>query len=242
MANSAGAGRGPLRLGSLCILEVQWLDGAGDVRDLALHLEDGGQGRDRGRAPLDLGGEPGQTGRVAVPAAALVTDHLTVAQLDHASLHLVDEAGLVCGHDHGRAAGVDPREQLHDVDGRAGIQVSGRLIGEQHLRTVHQRASDRHALLLATGQLVGKPLLLAVETHEREHLGHRLLDEAARGAGDLQCEGDVLMDGLVGQETEVLKHRNRCADGSTAPSGSTACADRARGRRPFPRSASPPAG
>ena len=174
---------------------------------LALHLEHRGQRRDGGRAALGLGREARQARRVAVAAVALVAHHLAVAQLDDASLHLVDEAGLVRRHHHRRAAGVDAREQLHDVDGCRGVEVSGRLVGQQHLRAVHQRARDRDALLLAAGQLVREPLLLAGEPDEGEHLGHRLLDESARRPDDLQRERDVLEHGLGRQQPEVLEHR-----------------------------------
>ena len=145
--------------------------------------------------------------RVAVAAVALVAHHLAVDQLDDAALHLIDEAGLVGGHHDGRAAGVDAGEQLHDVDGGGRVEVSGRLVGQQHLRAVDQSARDRDALLLTTGQLVREPLLLAGEADEREHLGHGLLDEPARGSDHLQREGDVLEDGLVRQQPEVLEDR-----------------------------------
>ena len=128
-------------------------------------------------------------------------------QLDHAPLHLVDEAGLVRGHDDRRAARVDAGQQLHDVDGCRGVEVSGRLVGQQHLGAVDQRARDRDALLLTAGELVREPLLLAGEADEREHLGHGLLDESARRSDDLQGERDVLEDGLVRQQPEVLEDR-----------------------------------
>ena len=38
----------------------------------------------------------------------------------------------------------------------ADIQIAGRLVGQQHLRRVRQRARDRHALLLAARELAGQ--------------------------------------------------------------------------------------
>ena len=142
---------------------------------------------------------------------AVVAHHHAALQLDDPSLHLVDEAGLVRGHDHGRAALVDAGQQLHDVDRGGGVEVSGRLVGEQDLRPVHDGTRDRDALLLTAGKLVRQPLLLAVKTHERERLGHGLLDVGARRADHLQSEGDVLKDGLVRQQPEVLEHRSDVA-------------------------------
>nr|BFF11839.1 hypothetical protein GCM10025699_31420 [Microbacterium flavescens] len=137
----------------------------------------------------------------------LVAHDLAVDELDDAALHLVDEACLVGGHDDGGAAGVDAREELHDVDGCRGVEVSGRLVGEEHLRPVHQGAGDRDALLLTARQLVREPLLFTRQADERQDLGDGLLDEASRRADDLQREGDVLEDGLGGEEAEVLEHR-----------------------------------
>ena len=141
----------------------------------------------------------------------LIANHLAVTQLDHAALHLVDESGFVGGHQHGGAAGVDAGQQLHDVDRGGGVEVSGRLVGEQHLRTIDQSARDRDALLLAAGELVRHPLLLAVETHERQGLRNSLLDEAARRTRHLKREGDVLVDGLRRQKSEVLEDRSDVA-------------------------------
>ena len=77
------------------------------------------------------------------------------------------------GHDDGRPSAIDAVEQLHDPDARRRVQVSGRLVGEQDHRSIHERASD-YALLLTTRQLVGHPVALAVETDQVEDLGTTL--------------------------------------------------------------------
>ncbi len=59
------------------------------------------------------------------------------------------------GHHHGGAGAVDAVEQLHDPDAGGGVEVSGRLVAQQDARAVDERTRDRHALLLATRQLVG---------------------------------------------------------------------------------------
>ena len=180
---------------------------AGDGgRRLTLHLEDLGERRHRGRAAHRLGREGRQARRVAVAAVTVVPNHRTVLQLDHAALHLVDEVRFVRGHDHRRPSGVDAGQQPHDVDRGAGVEVSGRFVREQHLRTIHQGASDGHALLLSSRELVRHPLLLAGQAHQGEHLRHRLLYEGAGGADHLQGEGDVLEDGLARKQAEVLEH------------------------------------
>ena len=54
----------------------------------------------------------------------------------------------------------------------AGSMFPGRLVGEQDHRPVDERAGHRDPLLLATGELVGHPVVLALQAHQVEHLGH----------------------------------------------------------------------
>ena len=70
--------------------------------------------------------------------------------------------------------------KLHDARLVSGVEVAGRLIGQQHQRPVDERPRDRHPLLLTAGQLVRQPLGLAIQADQLEHLGHRALD----GRGD----------------------------------------------------------
>ena len=114
---------------------------------------------------------------------------------------------VVRGHDDRRARPVDPVEQADDLETDARVEVPGGLVGEEDRRLVDDGASDRDALLLAAGELVREPLLLALEPDDPQRLGDGLADDRAGLADDLQREGDVLEDGLVGQQPEVLEHR-----------------------------------
>jgi hypothetical protein len=55
----------------------------------------------------------------------------------------------------GRARGVDGAEQLEDAVRGALVEVARRLVRQHDQRIVHERPRDRHALLLAAGQLAG---------------------------------------------------------------------------------------
>src|SRR3954451_12209128 len=66
-----------------------------------------------------------------VLAAALVAHDPALAQLDHTAPHLVDHVGVVGRDDHRRAGAVHAVEQLHDALGGVGVEVAGRLVGEQ---------------------------------------------------------------------------------------------------------------
>ena len=57
-------------------------------------------------------------------------------------------------------------------DGPA-VEIAGRLVGEQQVRLVRERARDRDALLLAAGQLPGPVLWRSAEAHRFEEAGCR---------------------------------------------------------------------
>src|SRR3954454_9270563 len=142
---------------------------------------------------------------VAVDAAVLVADQAAVVHLDDPLAHLVDDLVVVRGHDDRRPGAVDPVEQAHDADARGGVEVAGRLVGQQDRGPVDERPGDGDALLLAAGQLVREAALLTGEADQVEHLRHGVRDGVPGLADDLQGERDVLEHGLVGQQPEVLE-------------------------------------
>src|SRR4051794_39461102 len=141
---------------------------------------------------------------VAVDAAVLVANQAAVLHLDDPLAHLVDDLVVVRGHHDRRPGAVDPVEQAHDADAGGGVEVSGRLVGQQDRRAVDEGARDGDPLLLAARQLVREPALLAREPDQVEHLGHRVRDRVPRLADHLQRERDVLEHRLVRQQAEVL--------------------------------------
>jgi hypothetical protein len=80
------------------------------------------------------------------------------------------------------------------------------LIEQQQLGPLDQRARERHALLLAAGQLVRLALGEAAELHEFQHGGHALGDLRLRHAVLLQAEGDILLDVHVRKQRVGLEH------------------------------------
>lgn len=57
---------------------------------------------------------------------------------------------------------VDAHEVLHDLLGRDGVKGSDRLVGEDDLRILVQRAGQGHALLLTARKLAGTLIFLAL--------------------------------------------------------------------------------
>ena len=143
--------------------------------------------------------------RWRVQARGLVAHDAALAELDHAPAHAVDHRGVVRRHDDGRARAVDAVQQLHDPDRRLGVEVARRLVGQQQRRMVDEGARDADALLLAAGELVGEVVQLRGQAGQAQDVGHLGPDLLARVAGDLQRVGDVVVDGAVGQQLEVLE-------------------------------------
>src|SRR5262245_15920705 len=114
-----------------------------------------------------------------VGAGGLVADDAAVVERDHAAPHLVDHLAVVGHDDNGGAGPVDPVEHLHDPDGGVGIEVSGRLVGQQQRRVVDERTGDGETLLLAARKLVGEALDLVGEANEAQSIGDLAADLGA---------------------------------------------------------------
>ena len=82
---------------------------------------------------------------------------------------------------------------------------------------VHQRAGDRHPLLLAAGELAGIGPALGREAHLGQHPHDPGGDGVAPGAGHLEREGDVLRGGAILQQPEILEHDAQPAPELAAP-------------------------
>ena len=86
------------------------------------------------------------------PGAGAVLDDQAVAHPDD-PLGVLGDVVFVGDHDDGLAGVVEPAEHLHDLVAGRGVEVAGRLVGQDDVGVVDQRPGDRHALLLAAGEL-----------------------------------------------------------------------------------------
>ena len=126
---------------------------------------------DEGRAAHEAGHEP--VGRALVevllrahlPHGAVVHDHQPVGHRQGLLL-------VVGDHD-----GREPELllQLADLDAhllaQLGIEIGERLVEQQHVRPEDERAGQRHALLLAAGQLPRQALAQMLEADQPQGLG-----------------------------------------------------------------------
>ncbi len=90
---------------------------------------------------------------------------------------------------------------------QAQVERAERLVEQQRLRAVDERAGERDALLLAAGELAGLALLEAGELRELEHLGDAPLGLVLGDLRALEAEGDVALDVEVGEERVGLEDR-----------------------------------
>ncbi len=74
------------------------------------------------------------------------------------------------------------------------------LIEQQQFRTLDQRARQRHALPLPTGELVRLARAEAAHLHDVENLAHLAADLLAPEPFLFETEGDVALDAHVGKE------------------------------------------
>ena len=68
---------------------------------------------------------------LAYPPRRSSRTSLPVLERDHALAHLVDHLAVVGDHQDRRAGAVDAVEELHDPDGRVGVEVPGRLVADR---------------------------------------------------------------------------------------------------------------
>jgi hypothetical protein len=141
--------------------------------------------------------------RLAVGFAHLVDD-LAVGQ-EHDAVGEGRGDGVVGHHHDGLAELIDrAAQQAEHLGPRPRVEVAGRLVGEHDRRAARERTGDRHALLLAAGELVGPVVEPVAETDGVDDgvvpLGVGLAPR------DRQRQQDVLLRGQGRHQVERLEH------------------------------------
>ena len=86
------------------------------------------------------------------------------------------------------------------------IERGERLVEQQHLRTDGEGARDRHALLLAAGELSRIALGVGFHADETQAFRHTLAHDLRSGAARPQAEGDILLGPHMREKGVVLHH------------------------------------
>ena len=93
------------------------------------------------------------------------------------------------------------------------VEVAGGLVGEDEAGAGGERPADRHALLLAAGELLG---VAGEEVGEAEAGGELGLPGGVEAAGEAGLEGEVGGDVEARDQVELLEDE---ADGAAAERG-----------------------
>ena len=133
-----------------------------------------------------------------------------VANPDH-PLGVAGDVRLVGDEHHGAPGGVQVGEDRHHVLARVGVQVAGRLVGEDQRRVGDDGPGDRHPLLLAARHLARQV------THAVGHadLGQGRLGPLAAGFGSDPGVGQGKLD--VGQRSRARDQIEALKDEADLP-------------------------
>lgn len=90
--------------------------------------------------------------------------------------------------------------------GHVGIDVAGGLVRNEEVGPIDDGPGDGNALLLAArkGWRTGRNAI--AETDPVDHLAHRSLNLRLLHAGDAKRKSNIVEDGEVADQTEILKH------------------------------------
>ena len=133
--------------------------------------------------------------------------------LEAAGVHHPDPVGdgerllLVVGDEEGGGADLelDPADLVAQLGADLGVEGRQRLVEQQHGRLDGQGPGQRHALLLAAGQLAGVAVRVLAEADQLELLLATLRSRAAVLAPQLEAERDVVEHGQVREQAVRLE-------------------------------------
>ncbi len=115
--------------------------------------------------------------------------------------------GLVGDHDDGDfLLAVETDQKVHDLVAGLGVDIAGRLVGEEHVGFGHDRPGDGDALLLTAGELARGVMGARFEADPRQRFhGERPALPVAHAAID-QRQLDILDRRGAGEQVEALEH------------------------------------
>src|SRR5579864_268744 len=124
------------------------------------------------------------------------------------------EGTLVRDHYDGHAHRlIEIFEKEHDFFACGAVQVPSGLVGEQNRWAIHQSASERGALLFASGEFAGAVRQALFQMHVFERLANARRTVRALDFGQAQGELDIFLERHARQQIERLKNHS---DGEAA--------------------------
>src|SRR5690606_2102106 len=120
---------------------------------------------------------------------------------------LLDLIELVADDDRGDALRLQPEDEIEQMLGVVLVERGGGLIEDEQLHILVERLGDLDELLLADAEVLDRDIGILVESDAGEQLGGALLlrhPVDRTETADLIAEEDVLGDGELGNERELL--------------------------------------
>src|SRR3989344_7844377 len=139
-------------------------------------------------------------------AARVVAHYLPTIDGDDALPDGIDHAFIMRRDDDGRTELVDLLKDLDDLVRIDGIEIAGRFVGNDELRLIDDRAADGDALFFATRELVGEMERFVGQIHQFEDVGYIACDLGICAASRFHRKRDILVGGLVRNETKILEY------------------------------------
>ena len=125
-------------------------------------------------------------------------DHLPEVHHHHPVAHVTYDVEIVADEDIGQPKGfLEIEKQVENLGLDGFVECRDRFVENDQARLQCQRARDVDALALPSGQLMRIALGKAprLQTDASEQVARTLNRFAARGAVDLRCEGNRVLDG-----------------------------------------------
>jgi len=99
-------------------------------------------------------------------------------------------------------------EHFQDNSGVLGVQIAGRLVGEDDRRSIYNRPRKCNTLLLAAGQLQGFMMQLVLESEQRQNLATRFgVLRAPAISMNVFCKTQIPLGCKGWKEIESLKNK-----------------------------------
>jgi len=144
-------------------------------------------------------------GSPPLDVSAIVPDDAAVLNMDNA-VSMLGRRRLVSYKHDGMPFIVQLLDYLHDDLPRLGIEVAGRLVGENNAGPRNQSPGNRHALLFAAGKLAR----LMISPMRQTDRGHRFLRQTVPGRRRdvriYQRQLNVIKHGCLRKQVESLKN------------------------------------
>ena len=145
-------------------------------------------------------------------STSLIPDNASLFQCHGTVVETIYQLMLMRHHEDGGTGLIDLIQKLHDLVGKLRIDIAGRLIGNEQVGVIHQRAGQGHTLLLAAGEFRRIVLVLIIQPQQIQNIGHPPADKPPRHTGHLQGKCHIIKDRHGGDKPEILEHYT---DGAT---------------------------